>query len=78
MSVPALQKVAEMLLDGDGPGLVELLAVDTILRRLTPEEQAHLRVIVRWAFIEEDELKKMLEEDAHTHPDNSLLTRGKL
>lgn len=66
MSGSALQKVADLLLDGDGPSLVELLAADTLLRRLTPEEQAQLRVIVRWAFIEEQELKKLLEEDTHS------------
>ena len=63
---PALQKIAELLVDGDGPGLMELLAVDTLIKRLTNEEVAQLRTIVRWAFIEEEELKKMLEEDKRT------------
>lgn len=58
---PTLQKIAELLEDGDGPGLTDLLAPAQPLRRLTLEEVSQLEVIVRWVFVEQHELRQLLQ-----------------
>lgn len=46
---PALQRIAELLEDGEGPDLEDLLTDDTKRPRLNIEERTQLAVIVRWA-----------------------------
>lgn len=49
----ALQRIAELLEDGEGPDL-EDLTDDTKRPRLSAEERGHLAVIVRWARLPVD------------------------
>ncbi|MGE4243654.1 hypothetical protein [Ramlibacter sp.] len=48
---PALQRIAELLEDGEGPDLNDLLRVSTKHPWLNDEERRHLGVIVHWAHV---------------------------
>lgn len=59
---PALQRIAELLEDGDGPGLHDLLTEDR--PRLTPYERRQLGVIAHWAFVEESQVRAAIARTA--------------